>query len=100
MALGKVLGGTRGDMFVSSETIRSSSNVFYEAFNTMLNQADFDAYVHKVCKPFQADGIGRPGLPPGVYFRILMVAYLEGISSERDLAWRINDSIALRTFLG
>ena len=44
--------------------------------------------------------MGRPGLPPGVYFRMLMVGYLEGIGSERGIAWRCRDSISLREFLG
>ena len=43
---------------------------------------------------------GRPSIPPGVYFRMLMVGYLEGIGSERGIAWRCADSISLREFLG
>ena len=27
-----------------------------------------------------------PGVPPGVYFRMLLVGYLEGIGSERGIA--------------
>ncbi len=44
--------------------------------------------------------VGRPGLPPGVYFRALLVGYFEGIDSERGIAWRTADSLALRSFLG
>ena len=44
--------------------------------------------------------MGRPGLPSGVYFRMLMVGYLEGIGSERGIARRCRDSISLREFLG
>jgi transposase len=44
--------------------------------------------------------VGRPGLAPGVYFRALLVGYFEGIDSERGIAWRTLDSLALRSFLG
>jgi len=36
---------------------------------------------------------------PGVYFRALLVGYFEGIDSERGIAWRLADSLALRRFL-
>ena len=44
--------------------------------------------------------LGRPSIPPGVYFRMLMVGYLEGLDSERGIAWRCSDSMSLRAFLG
>jgi len=39
-------------------------------------------------------------LPPGIYFRLLFIGYFEGIDSERGIAWRAADSLALRDFLG
>lgn len=50
--------------------------------------------------PFYADTMGRPGLPPGIHFRLLLIGYFEGIDSERGIAWRAADSFALRDFLG
>ena len=47
-----------------------------------------------------AETMGRPGLPPGIYFRLLLIGYFEGIDSERGIAWRAADSFALRDFLG
>ena len=44
--------------------------------------------------------MGRPSLAPGVYFRLLLVGYFEGIGSKRGIAWRAADSLALREFLG
>src|SRR5256884_8828837 len=42
----------------------------------------------------------RPAEPrAGVYFRLLLIGYFEGIDSERGMAWRANDSLALRRFL-
>jgi Transposase domain (DUF772)/Ankyrin repeat len=34
------------------------------------------------------------------YFRLLLIGYFEGIDSERGIAWRAADSLALRDFLG
>lgn len=80
--------------------VYSLSNPFYEALNKILDEAGFDAFVEEACAVFYADGLGRPGLAPGVYFRMLMVGYLEGLESEREIAWRCRDSITLRAFLG
>ena len=44
--------------------------------------------------------MGRPGLPPDIYFRLLLIGYFEGIDSERGIAWRAADSLALRDFIG
>jgi transposase len=49
---------------------------------------------------WQGGKIGRPGLTPGTYFRLLLIGYFEGIDSERGIAWRTADSLALRGFLG
>ena len=66
----------------------------------MLRAHSFDRFVEELCEPFYADGVGRPSLPPGVYFHCLFVGYFEGIASERGVAWRIADSLSLRSFLG
>jgi transposase len=44
-------------------------------------------------------GWARPGLSPGIYFRLLMVGYFEGIDSERGIAWRAIDSLSIRSFV-
>jgi transposase len=72
---------------------------FYERLNRLLSKRGFDAFAESACAPFYAK-VGRPGLPPGVYFRALLVGYFEGIDSERGIAWRTGDSLALRSFLG
>ena len=51
------------------------------------------------CRRFYAPKLGRPGWAPGMYFRLLLIGYFEGIDSERGMAWRANDSLALRRFL-
>jgi len=75
---------------------------FYEALNELLAEAGFDAHVEALCK-MQFDGGsqgGRPSVPPGVYFRMLLLGYFEGIESERGICWRCEDSLSLKSFLG
>ena len=71
---------------------RSPGHPFYERLNQVLGKAGFDAFVETLCARFYADGIGRPSLRPGRYFRILLVGYFEGLNSERAIAWRVADS--------
>ncbi|MYK88215.1 MAG: transposase, partial [Acidobacteria bacterium] len=63
------------------------------------DEAGFDAFVEEQCAKFYADGVGRPSLPPGRYFRMLLLGYFEGLESERAMAWRAADSLSLRRFL-
>jgi transposase len=72
---------------------------FYECLNQLLARRGFDSFAESACRKFYAK-VGRPGLAPGVYFRALLVGYFEGIDSERGIAWRTADSLALRSFLG
>jgi transposase len=78
---------------------RSAGHPFYERLNHLLSKRGFDAFAESACEGFYAK-VGRPGLAPGVYFRALLVGYFEGIGSERGIAWRTADSLALRSFLG
>ena len=52
------------------------------------------------CAQFYAERMGRPSLCPGRYFRLLLVGYFEGLDSERGIAWRAQDSLSIRRFLG
>ena len=63
-------------------------------------EAGFDEFVEKLCEPYYHDTLGRPGIPPGIYFRMLLVGYFEGLGSQRGIAWRCADSLSLREFLG
>jgi transposase len=73
---------------------------FYVGLNEVLDGEGFDAFVEKLCARFYAEKQGRPSLTPGIYFRLLMIGYFEGIESERGIAWRLKDSLSLRRFLG
>jgi hypothetical protein len=41
-----------------------------------------------LCQGYYKDGVGRPSIPPGRYFRMLFVGQFEGLVSERKIAWR------------
>src|SRR5437764_14359519 len=78
----------------------SPGHPFYQKLNELLAESGFDPYVEELCQPHYAAGKGRPSIPPGVYFRMLLVGYFEGISSQRGIAWRCADSRSLQDFLG
>ena len=77
---------------------RSAGHPFYARLNHVLDEAGFDAFVEEPCAKFYADGVSRPSLPPGRYFRMLLLGYFEGLESERAMAWRAADSLSLRRF--
>jgi transposase len=78
---------------------QGASHPFYQRLNQLLEGNGFDGYVEGRCQRFYAPKMGRPSLAPGMYFRLLLIGYFEGIDSERGMAWRANDSLALRRFL-
>jgi transposase len=84
----------------SCAVARSASHPFYERLNELLAEHHFDRFVEGQCGPFYAVTMGRTGLPPGIYFRLLLVGYFEGIESERGMAWRAGDSLSIRGFVG
>ncbi|HET9395242.1 MAG TPA: transposase, partial [Nitrospiraceae bacterium] len=101
MAMGKRDTEQQQDLFVTHDKLpRSPGHVFYDKLNTLLREGGFDAHVEALCEPYYAKGRGRPSVPPGVYFRMLLVGYFEGIGSQRGIAWRCSDSLSLRQFLG
>jgi transposase len=98
MALGKRIP-VQQPLFISTADLNIRAHPFYEAVNKVFDSHQFDAYVENLCAKFYADE-GRPGVPPGVYFRCLLLGYFEGIDSERGIDWRCNDSNSLKLFLG
>jgi transposase len=100
MALGRRKREQQELWIATTDLPRSPGHPFYRALNRLLAEADFDRFVEGLCEPYYAHGVGRPGIPPGVYFRMLLVGYFEGIGSQRGIAWRVSDSLSLREFLG
>jgi transposase len=66
----------------------------------LLREHEFDDFAEAQCASFYAETMGRPGVPPGIYLRLLLIGYFEGIDSERGIAWRAANSLALRDVLG
>jgi len=88
------------DLWIAAaELPRTAGHPFYERLNRLLEEAGFDGFVEERCQRFYAEKMGRPSLAPGVYFRLLLIGYFEGLDSERGMAWRAADSLALRSFL-
>ena len=84
----------------SSDIVRTPANAFYDRLNEILNRRDFDRRVEHLCRRYYNGSLGRPSITPGVYFRLLLIGYFEGLDSERGIAWRVADSLSLRHFLG
>src|SRR3981189_2055999 len=83
-----------------NELAKGPGHPFYARVNELLESKQFDEFAEKECARFYAENNGRPSLTPGIYFRLLLVGYFEGIDSERGIAWRAADSMGLRKFLG
>ena len=99
MALGK-RKIQQSELFIpAAKLVQGPGHPFYSKLNDVLASAQFDDFTEKLCAPYYKDG-GRPSIPPGVYFRMLLIGYFEGLDSQRGIAWRCADSWALRTFLG
>jgi transposase len=100
MALGK-RKGKQQDMWIATTNLpQAPGHPFYQKLNQLLTEAGFDAYVEELCRPFYADNVGRPSIPPGTYFRMMFIGYFEGLDSQRGIAWRCSDSRSLQSFLG
>ena len=100
MALGK-RKPKQASLWVDTSHLRAhGSHPFYRRVNEILERANFDAYVERICRKYYAPTMGRPSIAPGVYFRCFLVGYFEGIDSERGIAYRVADSLSLREFLG
>jgi transposase len=99
MALGKQRAKQQDFWIATQDLPRSPGHPFYDRLNKVLEAAGFDEYVENLCAAYYAENRGRPSIPPGVYFRMLFIGYFEGIDSQRGIAWRCSDSLALRDFL-
>jgi transposase len=82
-----------------AELPRSPGPAFSDKLQSVLIASDFDRFVEGRCAPFYVPGRGRPSLPPGRSFRMLLVGSVEGIDSERGLEWRCADSLSRCEFL-
>jgi len=101
MAMGRKRARQEPLWIPTGELPRTRGHVFYDRVNEILKNEKFDEFAETECARFyKSETMGRPSIAPGVYFRMLMVGYFEGIDSERGIAWRCADSLSLKSFLG
>ena len=101
MAMGKRKKLRQQRLWVQpSQLAKGPGHPFYTRLNQLLEEHGFDAFVEARCSGLYAETMGRPSLPPAVYWRLLLVGYFEGLGSERAIAWRLADSLSLRHFCG
>lgn len=102
MAMGKRKQRQESLFVMVDQLPRSDGHPFYRRLNALLAEAEFDRWIEARCRTFyeQEEKRGKPSIPPGVYFRMLLVGYFEGLDSQRGIAWRCADSFSLRMFLG
>ena len=87
MAIGKRKRERQETLWIpTSEIPTPPAHPFYRQLNSILNQHGFDGFVEKLCARFYAPKMGRPSLIPGIYFRLLLIGYFEGLDSERGIA--------------
>src|SRR5947207_9839950 len=100
MAMGTRKGRERQEpLWYGSELPAAPGHPFYNRLNEALEEAGFDSHCEESCAGFYHAKLGRPSLAPGLYFRIMMIGFFEGLDSERGIAWRLADSLTLRQFL-
>ena len=57
------------------------------------------SFVRPLCRPYYSH-TGQPPVDPVVIFKMLLVGYLYGITSERRLAQEVSLHLGYRWFLG
>src|ERR1700692_2646685 len=100
MAMGKRKAKQESLWVSTGEIARSQGHPFYSKVNEILEQRKLDRRLEHLCRRFYKPVFGRPSMAPGIYFRLLLIGFFEGIDSERGIAWRVADSLSLREFLG
>jgi len=73
MAMGKRDSEQQQDLFITHDKLpRSAGHVFYRKLNQLLSEGGFDRWIEALCEPYYCQGQGRPSVPPGQYFRMLL----------------------------
>lgn len=92
----------QGEFWIARQDLaRVQASRFYDKLDQTLEGIEFTKKVHRLCAPLYSSGErGRPPIDPVVYFKMLMVGFLENLSGERAIAARCADSLMIRQFLG
>src|SRR6266853_3827212 len=87
------------ELWYRGDLAEAPGHPFYRRLNEVFDHAGFDEFCEARCRKFYHQKLGRPSLAPGMYFRVMLIGFFEGIDSERGIAWRVADSLTLRQFL-
>src|ERR1039457_358580 len=84
----------------ADQVVTTAKSGFYAKLDETLDSFGFAAKVRELCAPaYDKSGVGRPGIDPTVYLKMMMVGFFEDLPSERAIAARCADSISIRQFL-
>lgn len=84
----------------ADQVVASAQTGFYGKLEETLESFGFAAKVRALCQPaYDKSGVGRPGIDPVVYLKMIMVGFFEDLPGERAIAARCADSMSIRAFL-
>ena len=98
---GKKKKAAQGEFWVPAHQLAQTSKAtFYARLDETLESFGFAEKVRAICAPaYKQNNAGRPGIDPVVYLKMIMIGFFEDLPSERAIAARCADSIAIRSFL-
>ena len=76
----------QGRIWYHHEIVETLGHPFYKRLNQLLDEAGFDRFCEEQCKSYYHLKMGRPSLPPGTYFRTVLIGYFQGIESDCGIA--------------
>jgi transposase len=84
----------------ADQVVGVAGSGFYAKLEETLESFGFAAKVRALCaSAYDQSGVGRPGIDPVVYLKMIMVGFFEDLPSERAIAARCADSMSIRAFL-
>ncbi|MSR74136.1 MAG: hypothetical protein EXS14_01525 [Planctomycetes bacterium] len=84
MSMGR-MGQHQGEFWIATDAIKTPGHPFFRKLNDVIMKHHFDERVEELCRPHYAASSGRPSIPPGRYFRMLMIGDFDG-DGNIDLA--------------
>jgi transposase len=89
------------EFWIAAEQVVSpAQSGFYTKLEETLESFGFAVKVRELCaSAYDRSGVGRPGIDPVVYLKMMMVGFFEDLPSERAIAARCADSMSIRAFL-
>ena len=84
----------------ADQVVTTAQTGFYAKLEETLESFGFAAKVRVLCPPADdKSGVGRPGIDPVVYLKMIRMGFFEDLPGERAMAARCADSMSIRAFL-